>query len=104
MKHDDTEAAAAPPFEQRGGRPVPERADCLPASLAGRCANGYERGRGFRVHAVPRSNELERNGYCLTRALCGAKPGPRSAGWSYFGQRAVTCPRCAAKTPNARLP
>lgn len=75
--------------------------DCLPASLAGRCASGRERGQGMRVHAVPRSDELERNDYCVTRALCGAKPGPRSAGWSYFGQRAVTCPRCATQAPNA---
>lgn len=70
----------------------------LPASLAGRCANGHERDQGSRVHAVPHSEELERNGYVIDRALCGAKPGPRSAGWSYTGQRTVTCPKCIART------
>ena len=66
----------------------------LPASLAGRCANGYERGQGVRVHAVPHSQELERNGYAIQRAVCGAKPGPRSAGWIYSGMRPVTCHKC----------
>jgi hypothetical protein len=45
--------------------------------LAGRCANGGERDGGALYHAV--------RGYC---ALCGAKPGKRSAGWSmYPGER-----------------
>ena len=70
--------------------------DFLPASLAGRCANGYERDQGPRVHAVPFSEGLARNGYVITRALCGAKPGARSAGWSYFGPRALTCVKCVA--------
>ena len=69
----------------------------ISASLAGRCANGYERDQGRRVHAVPHSDALERNYYTLTPALCGAKPGARSAGWSYSGPRPITCPRCLDK-------
>ena len=69
----------------------------LAASLAGRCANGHERDQGRRVHAVPFSDTLARNGYVTTPAACGAKPGARSAGWSHHGQRDVTCPRCAQK-------
>jgi hypothetical protein len=54
--------------------------------LAGRCADGFERGKGSRYHAV--------NGYV---ALCGAKPGRRSAGWSSHAGVAVTCPKCLRK-------
>jgi hypothetical protein len=63
------------------------------ATLAGRCANGYERGRGSVVHAVP--PEATRNGWGI--ALCGRKPGRRSAGWSERDVTVnVTCPRCLA--------
>jgi hypothetical protein len=79
-----------------GARPT------LPASLAGRCANGYERGQGVRVHAVPYTDDLARNGYAIQRALCGAKPGPRSAGWSYSGMRLVTCPTCLRALERAK--
>jgi hypothetical protein len=67
-----------------------------PASLGGRCATGYERDQGTRVHAVPTSDALLQNGYCLTRAACGAKPGPRSVGWSLRAGSTVSCPRCIA--------
>jgi hypothetical protein len=30
-------------------------------------------------------------------ALCGARPGKRSGGWSEYRPAAVTCPRCLAK-------
>jgi hypothetical protein len=55
--------------------------------LAGRCANGSELDSGTRWHAVPTDSWT---------ALCGAKPGRRSAGWSswYIKDQAVTCPRC----------
>lgn len=66
----------------------------LPAALAGRCANGYERDQGRRIHAVPASDTLARNGYVTTPAACGAKPGARSAGWSLRSAEAVNCPRC----------
>lgn len=59
-------------------------------SLAGRCVNGAERDHGTLFHALPVGN-----GYV---ALCGAKPGRRSVGWSDYGKHnEVTCPRCIAK-------
>lgn len=70
----------------------------LAAALAGRCANGYEHGQGSRIHAVPASETLARNGYCTTPAACGAKPGPRSAGWSLRSGEPVSCPRCLKRT------
>lgn len=62
--------------------------------LAGRCANGSELGGGARWHAV----QIGEHGMDWT-AMCGAKPGRRSAGWSRWIVRgqAVTCPRCAKK-------
>jgi hypothetical protein len=68
------------------------------ASLAGRCANGYERDQGRRIHAVPTTDALLANGYCTHRAACGAKPGPRSAGWSLRSGYTVSCPRCIKAT------
>jgi hypothetical protein len=67
-----------------------------PASLGGRCANGYERDQGSRIHAVPTSDALLRNAYCMSRAACGASPGPRSVGWSLRQDHAISCPRCIA--------
>ena len=69
--------------------------DIIAMYLAGRCANGSELDCGTRWHALP-------NGLGWT-ALCGAKPGRRSAGWRGFPDEihAVTCPRCLAKmSPN----
>ena len=74
----------------------------LAASLAGRCANGYERDQGARVHAVPYSDTLARNGYAIHAAECGAKPGPRSAGWSLRTHMQPTCPRCLARLAKAK--
>lgn len=65
----------------------------VPASLAGRCANGYERDQGRLVHAVPDAS-IERNAYSITLAACRAKPGARSGGWSWRMGQAVTCPKC----------
>lgn len=61
--------------------------------LAGRCANGAERDKGRIYHAVPVGSR---------RALCGAEPGPRSAGWAPWNpedsaDQDVTCPRCRKK-------
>ena len=62
-------------------------------SLAGRCASGAERDHGTRFHALP----IE-GGRVSGRALCGAAPGRRSAGWSEWGHgEAVTCTRCLEK-------
>jgi hypothetical protein len=62
--------------------------------LAGRCANGAERDGGRLFHA----RLLEEHG-ADWYAVCGAKPGRRSAGWAYWRpeDRRVTCKRCAAK-------
>lgn len=58
-----------------------------PLRLAGRCVSGAERGKGVRYHAVPHESH---------KALCGAKPGRHSAGWSCTAGETVTCPRCLA--------
>lgn len=57
--------------------------------LAGRCANGAERDRGAVWHAVPKDSWT---------ALCGAKPGKRSAGWSSEQpEGAASCEKCNRK-------
>ena len=57
--------------------------------LSGRCANGSERDCGMLYHAVPDESN---------KALCGAKPGRRSAGWRGDWPQdehgPVNCPRC----------
>lgn len=57
--------------------------------LIGRAWNGFERDAGRIIHAVP-----EGSAYSHARALCGVRPGRRSAGWSAYPEPAVTCPRC----------
>lgn len=52
----------------------------------GRLTDGYERGKGVLFHAV----------VCET-ALCGAKPGRLSAGWSIEQGDKVTCDKCLKK-------
>jgi hypothetical protein len=59
-----------------------------PRRLLGRCANGAERDTGRVAHAVQGAN---------WSALCGAKPGRRSAGWSEYEAPLVTCARCARR-------
>lgn len=68
-----------------------------PATLAGRCANGHERGRGAVVHAVPASPEELRFGINdYAKALCGKTHGARSAGWSrQAADAAITCEKCS---------
>jgi hypothetical protein len=55
--------------------------------LAGRCADGFERGQGSYTHAV-----------LGNKAFCGLKPGKLSVGWvePHTGQEAVSCPKCLA--------
>lgn len=64
----------------------------LPATLAGRAANGWERDAGQKVHAVA-GESAQRINYSHGVALCGASPGRRSVGWSVIEKR-VTCPKC----------
>ncbi len=74
-----------------GGDSLPQADDDAPyrfRRLAGRLANGFERDAGRVVHV------LENYG---GHALCGAKPGPRSAGWSEHDEDLPTCKRCISK-------
>lgn len=58
------------------------------SALLGRLANGAERDHGIHYHAVPLGTN---------KALCGAKPGRRSVGWSTYFRETVTCPECLKK-------
>lgn len=67
----------------------------IPAVLAGRCANGAERGKGQIVHAVPVRVDRAQYGIpAYSLALCGKTHGQRSAGWGERAGQAITCPRC----------
>ncbi len=61
--------------------------DWQPCYLAGRCRDGRQADGGHLWHAV--------SGW---KALCGAAPGRRSAGWAPWDEaertHQVTCPRC----------
>lgn len=61
----------------------------VPAMLAG----SHRKGSGQVVHAIPGPFDWNYYG----RALCGAKPGPRSAGWAPLVHLDVSCQRCLAK-------
>lgn len=69
-----------------------------PMFLLGRCANGAERDKGTRIHAVPSTG---------WKALCGATYGRHSGGWQVADGRypsiapVVTCPRCLAAVAKA---
>lgn len=70
----------------------------VPATLAGRCANGYERGQGQVVHAIECSEDELRFGIrSYAHALCGKTHGARSAGWCNRRSLEVTCPKCLKK-------
>lgn len=64
-----------------------------PAKLAGRCSDGFERGRGSVIHA----KDQDPDRYQWGSAICGQKMGKRSAGWNSMIGHAVTCPRCLRK-------
>lgn len=70
--------------------------EVLAAKLAGRCANGLERGQGTKLHAIPAAQVRHHRGFAEAtgRALCGAQPGRRSVGWTACESHPVTCPRC----------
>lgn len=89
-----TTAASGPVLSEELG-PLPEPVHSMPATLAGRCTDGRELGRGTLVHAVDGTYRKDYNELHGT-ALCGAKPGRRSVGWSVWG-RDVTCQRCLHK-------
>ena len=54
-----------------------------PRRLSGRCSSGSEGGGGTLFHAV-----------AYRVALCGARPGRQSAGWSHDKGVKVTCTKC----------
>lgn len=61
------------------------------ARLAGRCANGAELDGGRKYHLLERYSEFG-------KALCGAKPGRTSGGWSQpYGDKEATCQDCIRK-------
>jgi hypothetical protein len=68
--------------------------------LTGRCADGAERDGGRLTHAIP-----EGAGRFSARALCGAKPGKRSNGWSepFDKSDAPSCARCNEKIARKKL-
>jgi hypothetical protein len=53
--------------------------------LMGRCANGNEADRGRVFHVVAEGPD--------GKALCGAKGGARSVGWTGPGEEPASCPR-----------
>lgn len=68
------------------------------AQLTGRCANGAQRDAGHLWHAVDTDDRFPN----FATAVCGAKPGRRSCGWSdYLGDHA-TCPKCMKKLAVAK--
>ncbi|MCW0447227.1 hypothetical protein [Xanthomonas sacchari] len=65
------------------------------AKLAGRCANGMERGQGSKQHALPAEQVCFARNEAHGKAICGAVPGRRSVGWTVCDDQDVSCPRCA---------
>jgi len=59
-------------------------ADYTPRRLAGGCRTGSDTG-GRLWHALPAGSDV---------AVCGATYGRRSAGWSEYRGRVITCRRC----------
>jgi hypothetical protein len=59
--------------------------DFLPMELIGRCADGFQRDSGYRIHAVPQGHG---------RSLCNKKPGSRSVGFAIRNGATITCPAC----------
>lgn len=94
---DSSSTDAAPAREVRDRTTKPR---LFKLTLAGRCANGFERDHGRVVHAVPSANPSGPGSD--RKALCGAKPGRTSAGWSQYDSDAVTCQRCLSKMSPAR--
>ena len=65
------------------------------AQLTGLCAMRTNSGASY--HAIPAE------GHRWIRAICGAAPGSRSAGWAVTGGE-VTCPRCRRRLDERTTP
>lgn len=69
-----------------------------PATLAGRCANGHENGRGRVVHAIAIA-PMDAAVSDAFAAVCGVTYGKRSAGWASAAPGvAITCAKCLRLT------
>ena len=69
-----------------------DRPEYIAVRMMGRCANGNEADGGKKFHA------LRKDGLSY-QAVCGAAPGPHSAGWADYPDvikpvTDVSCPRC----------
>jgi hypothetical protein len=64
--------------------------------LTGRGRTGSD-SMGTLVHAV----ESVDGELCFETAVCGARPGKRSNGWSDYRPARVTCPKCLKKMAQA---
>jgi hypothetical protein len=70
----------------------------VPAVMLGRCATGYEGGKGAVIHSVEITDrELEMGISDYRLSLCGKTHGARSAGWSMRSGQAITCLQCLKK-------
>jgi hypothetical protein len=75
----------------------------IPASLAGRCANGHERDKGQVVHAVVGLENHHGQVTFTAKSLCGKTYGARSAGWTDSRHLAINCPKCLKKMPPPKV-
>jgi len=66
----------------------------VPKRLLGRLRNGAESDSGHIAHAVCHSERSS------AKALCGARPGPKSVGWGTYDEEEVTCPKCLERLSN----
>lgn len=102
----DMQAAQSPtPTADVPARLSRDKTLILHATLAGRCANGYERGAGRVVQSVQASPDEKMFGINhYARSLCGKTHGARSAGWSHDSSLAVTCVSSVSRLwPRGRL-
>lgn len=91
MEYRDIDREAQRKAEEQIALEAAAKPQLIGMKLAGRCANGFERGRGHIYHVLPL--EADNSGWGI--ALCGKKPGRRSAGWSGRTEaNNATCPRC----------
>lgn len=67
------------------------------SELTGRCRSGAENG-GTRIHAIDAFDTYP----SFAKAICGAKPGRLSNGWSGYRAEQPTCPRCIKKLEKAQ--
>lgn len=68
----------------------------VPKRLLGRLRDVAESDSGHIAHAVCYS-ERSSGRSLAAKALCGARPGPKSVGWGTYDEEEVTCPKCLAR-------